>query len=314
MVSIRKLLACTAAATAAMGSVAFAEGVAPVVIAPIVVAPPQARPALAGYVDLMLGYGWGWEIFLEQGFPPFEERWRALSFRGAGRAAHYLTPGFGIQLEAWTKLFVGHQVEFDNNVLDDEFDYWFTTGGLGTHFIIGAPGGFQGGFVASVGLPGDGLWANIGADMAATFGNFRVSGQGGFSFGVFGDAQFDVERDIYVTAGAAFYPTPNLSIGAHVGWDRFTENFGDPSQDTSRAINYGFRIEQKLGNSPFAIHAAYFGVRWNGFDDDETWNGREHVVTGGIRLLLGGDTLQAVDALVPFADRNAIYGDPFAPR
>jgi hypothetical protein len=312
MVSIRKLLACTAAATAAMGSVAFAEGLAPVVIAPIVVAPPQARPTLAGYVDLMLGYGWGWEINLEQGDPPWEDRWREVSFRGAGRAAHYLTPGFGIQFEAWTKLFVGHGMSFDNGQFVGEGDYWFTTGGLGTHFIIGAPGGFQGGLVATVGLDG-GLWANVGADVAATFGNFRISGQGGFSFGVFGDAQVDVERDIYAEVGATFYPTPNLSIGANVGWDRFTENYG-PGQDTFRGFNYGFRVEQKLGNSPFAIHAAYGGFRWNGFDDDETWNGMEHVVTVGVRLLLGGDTLQAVDALVPFADRNHIYGDPFAPR
>ncbi|MGD9738587.1 MAG: hypothetical protein AB7O56_06765 [Bauldia sp.] len=284
----------------------------PVVIAPT---PPPAPVAdLAGYVDAHFGVTWNyWEEFFEETVEA-DDQWRENALGGAGRAAWTINPNFALQLDAWFNLW---QEKFD-----DGFSANGGHGGVGTHLVFGDADGVRFGLLTSVGRntegpweAGEGTWANLAGEVAGTFGSFRVSAQGGYTFAVAGDARQDGERAVYVAANATFYPTDNLAITGHAGWSRWYETDGE--LDLERTLTLGARAEFQLGASPLSIYAGYAFDRARWVDgDDEGWTElqRSHTVYAGVRMLLGRDTLRALDDAVPFADYNPIYGDPFAHR
>jgi hypothetical protein len=302
-----KRLVAFAVASAALSGSALAADISPIVIPPPPVVIPAA-PTVAGYIDLHFGMLRGYEAFFFDEQFEDDQDWQSLLLGGGGRGAYEVTQSLNIQLDAWYNFVVSREripraIAGDNDSVG--------RGGIGGHMFFDTAGGFMAGAVASVGVVTDyGMFANVGAEAAASLGNFTVSLQGGFNFGFLGDAALDGYRNMYVRAGGTFYVGPNTSLAANVGFNRTTlvnENvFG-------RELSWGARVEHKLGSSPFTIFGAYEGYRWVGFDTDvpEVWAGFEHAFVIGVRMLFGRDTLQALDAAVPFADYNPTYGDPF---
>lgn len=295
-----------AVATAALTGGALAADISPIVIPPPVVIPVVA-PTVAGYIDLHFGMVRGFEDFYFDESYEGTDDWRSLLLGGGGRGAYELTQSLNIQLDAWFNFIVSPEQRprsisgGDGNV---------GRGGIGGHLFFDTAGGLNAGAVASVGVVTDyGMFANVGAEVAQSFGNFTVSLQGGFNFGFLGEAALDGYRNMYVRAGGTFYVGPNTSVAANVGLNRTTlvneDVFG-------RELSWGARVEHKLGSSPFTIFGAYEGYRWVGSDGKAgNWTGMEHAFVVGVRMLFGRDTLQALDAAVPFADYNPTYGDPF---
>jgi hypothetical protein len=302
-----KGLVAFAVATVALSGSALAADISPIVIPPPPVVIPAA-PTVAGYIDLHFGMVRGFEVFYIDEQLADEEFWRSLLLGGGGRGAYEVTQSLNVQLDAWFN-FVVDPERLERAIAGDGGDVG--RGGIGGHLFLDTAGGLNAGAVASVGVVTDyGMFANVGAEVARSFGNFTLSVQGGFNFGFLGEAASDGYRNMYVRAGGTFYVGPNTSVAANVGFNRTTlvnENvFG-------RELSWGARVEHKLGSSPFTIFGAYEGYRWAGFDTDlpEAWGGMEHAFVIGVRMLFGRDTLQALDAAVPFADYNPTYGDPF---
>lgn len=298
--------------TAALTSAALAADPLPppVVVAPTPVPPPVTD--LAGYVDVHFGHQWAYEEFFEGGEPDGEEEWRETALGGAGRAAWNIRPTFALQLDAWF------------NLWQEKFDDGFTgnggLGGVGTHFVFGSPDGMRFGVLTSVGRS-YGTWANVAGELATSFGNFRVSAQGGFTFGLVGEPKEDGERAYYIAANATFYPTENLALTGHGGWYRWYETNDGDDNDRDTGLTLGARAEFRLGSSPLSIYAGYRFDRVVevdgedfGLDFDDIDIIRTHTVYVGVRMLLGRDTLRDLDDAVPFADYNPLYGDPFAHR
>ncbi|MCW5714392.1 MAG: hypothetical protein KIT43_07775 [Bauldia sp.] len=310
------VLGLTLLSTVAFAPTAFAADPVP---PPIVVAPqpppPPAPPTLAGYVDAHFGMRWAYEEIFFDGTFEFDEEFRENVLGGAGRAAWNINPSLALQMDAWFNMW---QL-LDEEELDDPEG----AGGVGMHVVFGSPTGIRFGALASVGRIGsgtwsadDGTWVNLAGELAATFGAFRVSTQGGFSLGIAGDAADDGERAYYAVANATFYPTDNLAITGHAGWDRWYETDDGGDNDVETTLTVGARAELKIGATPMSIYGGYAfdrAVFLNG-DDPETIVTRSHMVYVGVRMLLGRDTLRALDNAVPFADWNPIYGDPFAHR
>jgi len=308
-------LGLTLLSTVALAPTAFAADPMP---PPVVVAPQPPPPApvtLAGYVDAHFGMRWAYEEFFFDGTPEGEEEYRENALGGAGRAAWSINPSLAVQMDAWFNMW---QLLEEEEGIDPE-----GAGGVGMHLVFGSPSGIRFGALASVGRIGegewyanDGTWVNLAGEMAATFGAFRVSTQGGFSLGVTGDAADDGERAYYVVANATFYPTDNLAITGHAGWDRWYETDDGDDNDRETTLTVGARAELKIGATPMSIYGGYTFDRAVYLGGDEPFVNvtRSHMVYAGIRMLLGRDTLQALDNAVPFADWNPIYGDPFAHR
>jgi hypothetical protein len=307
-------LGLTLLSTVAFAPMAFAADPMP---PPIVVAPqlPPAPPTLAGYVDAHFGMRWAYEEFFFEGQPNGDDEFRENALGGAGRAAWNINPSLALQMDAWFNMW--QRLDEEERV-DPE-----GAGGVGMHAVFGSPTGIRFGALASVGRIGsgtwnadDGMWVNLAAELAATFGAFRVSTQGGFTLAVTGDAADDRERAYYVAANATFYPTDNLAITGHAGWDRWYETNDAPDNDVENTLTLGARAELKIGATPMSIYGGYAfdrAVFVNG-DDPFAAVTRSHMVYAGVRMLLGRDTLEALDNAVPFADWNPIYGDPFAHR
>jgi hypothetical protein len=184
-------------------------------------------------------------------------------------------------------------------------------GGIGMHLFADTAGGLNVGVLATAGaVTGFGMFANVGAEASKSFGNFTVAAQGGYTFALTGEAAAVGYRNMYVRAGATAYLGANTSISANVGYNRTNV----PGLLAGSELTWGARAEHKLGSSPFTIFASYAGYRWTTVDLNEppyNWAGMEHAFVVGVRMLFGRDTLQALDAAVPFADYNATYGDPF---
>ena len=298
-------LGLTLLSTVAFAPMAFAADPMP---PPIVVAPqppPPVPPTLAGYVDAHFGMRWAYQVSFFDGQPDGEYELRENVLGGAGRAAWNLNPSLALQMDAW-------------------FNMWPDgAGGVGLHAVFGSPSGLRFGALASVGRisngrwnADDGTWMNLAGELAATFGAFRVSTQGGFTFGLTGDGADDGERAYYIVANATFYPTDNLAITGHAGWDRWYETNDAPDNDVENTLTLGARAELKIGATPMSIYGGYAFDRAVLVDgnDPVTTVTRSHMAYVGIRMLLGRDTLEALDNAVPFADWNPIYGDPFAHR
>jgi len=295
-----------AVATAALSGSALAADISPIVIAPPPVVIP-APPTVAGYIDLHFGMVRGWEeLYINDTFET-EFSWRPLLLGGGGRGAYELTQSLNLQLDAWFNFLV-YPDQLDRAIGEDGDT---GRGGIGGHVFVDTAGGLYVGALATLGVVTDyGMLANVGAEAAASFGNFTVAVQGGYTFAVVGESVFDGYRNMYVRAGATFYVGPNTSVAANVGINR-TRLLSHGI--FSRELSWGARVEHKLGSSPFTIFGAYQGYRWAGYEEQSpwTWNGMEHAFVVGVRMLFGRDTLQALDAAVPFADYNPTYGDPF---
>jgi len=311
----KTVLGLTLLSTVAFAPAAFAADPTP---PPIIVAPqPPAPPTLAGYVDAHFGMRWVYEEIFYEGEFERDDGFRQNALGGAGRAAWNISSSLALQMDAW---FNSWQLVWDGSEGEPG-----GLGGIGAHIVFGSPTGIRFGALASVGRIGagpwiadDGTWVNLAGELAATFGAFRVSTQGGFTFGINGDAADDGERAYYVVANATFYPTENLAITGHAGWDRWYETDDGDANDVETRLTLGARTELRVGATPLSIYGGYAFRREvfvsGYFDDPRTVLSRSHMVYGGVRMLLGRDTLRALDDAVPFADWNPIYGDPFAHR
>ncbi|MCW5713561.1 MAG: hypothetical protein KIT43_03480 [Bauldia sp.] len=302
------LLAFAVATATLSGSALAADVISPVVFVPPPVVIPVA-PTVAGYIDLHFGILRGFEDFYFDESYEGTDYWRSLVLGGGGRGAYELTQALNIQLDAWFNFIVNPDRRLVASVSDGYAN--FGRGGIGGHIFVDTAGGLYAGALATVGVVTDyGMFANVGAEVAQSFGNFTVSIQGGYTFGILGEPAFDGHRSMYVRAGGTFYVGPNTSVAANVGFSR-TRIIDEAI--FGRELSWGARVEHKLGSSPFTIFGAYEGYRWAGYDADDpfSWNGMEHAFVVGVRMLFGRDTLQALDAAVPFADYNPIYGDPF---
>lgn len=308
-------LGLTLLSTVAFAPAAFAADPMPL---PVVVAPqplPPVPATMAGYVDAHFGMRWAYQEFFFDGQPDGDNEFRENALGGAGRAAWSINPSLALQMDAWFNMWQ----EIDREERPDPKG----AGGVGAHVVFGSPTGLRFGALASVGRirsgnwpADDGTWVNLAGELAATFGAFRVSMQGGFTFGIAGDAIDDGERAYYVAANATFYPMENLAITGHAGWDRWYETDDAPDNDAENTLTLGARAELKIGATPMSIYGGYTFDRAlfvNG-EDPFTRVTRSHMVYAGVRMLLGRDTLEALDNAVPFADWNPIYGDPFAHR
>jgi len=313
----RTALGLTLLSTVAFAPAAFAADPMP---PPVIVAPqpppPPLVPTMAGYVDAHFGKRWAYEEFFYQGEPDGDEEFRENVLGGAGRAAWNINPSLALQMDAWFNMW--QEIYDDEGRSDPE-----GAGGVGAHIVFGSPTGIRFGALASVGRIGsgtwnadDGTWVNLAGELAATFGAFRIATQGGFTFGIAGDAADDGERAYYIVANATFYPTDNLAITGHAGWDRWYETDDGDDNDVETTLTLGARAELKIGATPLSIYGGYTYDRAVFVNGDDPWTSvtRSHMVYAGVRMLLGRDTLRALDDAVPFADWNPIYGDPFAHR
>lgn len=302
-----KTLIAAAFATVASSGGALAADISPIVVVPPPVVIPAA-PTVAGYIDLHFGVLRGFEDFYFDEQLENEDDWMSLLLGGGGRGAYEVTQSLNIQLDAWFN-FIVNPDRIARALSDGGSN--FGRGGIGGHIFVDTAGGLYAGALATVGVVTDyGMFANVGAEVAQSFGNFTVSLQGGYTFGLVGEPAFAGHRNMYVRAGATFYVGPNTSVAANVGFNR-TRILNEAI--FGRELSWGARVEHKLGSSPFTIFGAYEGYRWAGYDADDpfSWNGMEHAFVVGVRMLFGRDTLQALDAAVPFADYNPVYGDPF---
>lgn len=302
-----KRIPAIAVASAVLSTGALAADISPVVIPPLPVVIPVA-PTVAGYIDLHFGMIRGSREFYVDEQLNGEFSWQSLLLGGGGRGAHEVTQSLNVQLDAWYNFIV--RPEQLDRAIDADYGY-FGRGGIGGHIFADTAGGLYAGALATVGVVGNyGMFANVGAELARSFGNLNVSVQAGYNFSFLGAATFYGYRNIYVRAGGTFYVGPNTSVAANVGFSRtrwvIEGEFG-------RELSWGARVEHKLGSSPLSIFGAYKGYRWANFDtvDPFIWTGTEHAFAFGVRMLFGRDTLQALDAAVPFADYNPTYGDPF---
>ncbi|MCC6736455.1 MAG: hypothetical protein IT534_10065 [Bauldia sp.] len=295
------------AATAALSGGALAADISPIVVTPPVVVVP-APPTVAGYIDLHFGGLLAWEDFYIDDSFETRDDWRNLILGGGGRGAAPVGSMLNIQLDAWFNFVMGNR-QITRMISAGGGDVG--RGGIGMHLFADTAGGLNAGVLATAGAVTDfGMFTNVGVEASKAFGNFTVAAQGGFTFGLTGDAAASGYRNMYVRAGATAYLGPNTSIAANVGYNRTAM----PGFDTAgMEINWGARAEHKLGTSPFTIFAAYHGSHWTQVNTNSpgAWIGTEHAVVVGVRMLFGRDTLQALDAAVPFADYNPTYGDPF---
>ena len=313
---IRTLMVGVTGSVLVAGSALAAD---PVPIAPLPVVEPARGCDTVGYVDVYGGGGFGREF--NPGFPEQETRWRDLAFGGAGRAAIQCTPQFSMQLDAWGDHWSGEFLDYYYGDPIGEPQYFSrTTMGIGTHLTFHS-GNFSGGVLASIGAvsgfnefsvpPPDGTYGNIGVEAAFNTANLMVEGQIGFTPALFGPAATFGARDWYAQVRGAFYPNPNLSIGANVGVDFYS----DTAPWFRRTLSWGAKVEFSPPAIPLAFYVGYEGWHWGaGFDTNYNQSyAWEHAIRVGVRLMFGADTLRELDRRVGLIDDNAIYGPAFGP-
>jgi hypothetical protein len=172
------------------------------------------------------------------------------------------------------------------------------------------------GVLASIGsvagtVVGSGTFGNIGAEAAFNTNRLMAEGQVGYTAALFGPAATFDARDWYAQLRGAFYPSPNMSIGANVGVDFYS----DTTVWYRRTLSWGAKLEFSPAATPLAFYVGYEG--WHsgggfdtGYDDAYEW---EHAFRVGLRLMVGERTLRDLDRAVGLIDDNAIYGPAFGP-
>lgn len=304
------LLAGVAGSLAATG--AFAADV--IVPMPAVVAP--AAPivtSFAGYVDIHYGIQNIADLFVEDGevFDDGDGHQHRL-FSGAGRGAYWFTPSLGLQLDAWyTQVWEA----------EDREDAWADTG-VGAHLLYQTNGGLVLGLLASYGRDADfdesDPMFNVALEGAQTFGNFRLMGQVGYVVDRSEEGIEDTQRTAYAAMAATYYLNPGFSITGNAGIARWFERTDEDDNDHDMIYTFGGRMDYQIGQSPLSLYAGVQQTRTREFDGEDGGElddvDRETTFFVGVRMLLGTDTLQANDAVVPFADLNPMYGQPWAAR
>jgi hypothetical protein len=275
---------------------------------------PETAPWLfTGYIDLHGGF----EAWHEDGTFDFfsDTYWDNANeglFGAAGRAAIALSPAWSIQLDAWINWYSvsGHYSE--GSGYQEFYDYSTSLPGFGGHLTYHTPGGSLIGILASIGDSWDGYGsaANVGIEAAHEFGNWRLYGQTGYTFGTGGEAAFDAATDWYAAGSTAYYFDPNLAVSVNGGIDLSSDNTGSGTT----TFTWGARIEHKLASLPISGYLAYQGWCWDGSDPGgaATWNGTSHAFIAGVRFTFNQPTLRALNQAVGLVDMNSVYGDlPF---
>jgi hypothetical protein len=280
----------------------------PVALAPIELAEDRCRTV--GYVDAYFGGGFGRE------FPPTSPtdqiRWNDVAYGGAGRAAIQCAPQFSIQLDAWADHWSGNYGYYDDAGLYSG-PYYFerTTMGVGTHLTLHR-GNLLAGVLASIGtVANEGTFGNIGAEAAFNTTRLMAEGQVGYTTALFGPAAGFDARDWYAQVRGTFYPTANMSVGANVGVDFYS----DATVWLRRTLSWGAKLEFSPAAMPIAFYVGYEGWHSGGgfdanYDVAYEW---EHAFRVGLRLMVGERTLRDLDRAVGLIDDNAIYGPAFGP-
>ncbi len=253
-------------------------------------------PAFAGYLEFHGAQEFGSGNNYNPGPGP-TYTWSDQQLGGSGRAA-LLGSFWSVQGDAWrTTAYVPPGAPFSDQ-------------GISGHLTLRAMGGaLQIGAFGSWGSGGfnSGNFTTFGGEAAVNVNRWRLYLQAGVANGTSGDAKTAGERDTYVTLSANYFLTRNLFVSANVGTDKWTQNNGDASTETT----WGAKLEFKPETSPLSFFAAYEGFHFNstyGASADYD-RGSDHIFLVGIRLPFGAGSLQDLQRNVGLADLNPLFGD-----
>jgi hypothetical protein len=245
----------------------------------ISVSPPTATDpgtsGISGYLEGFLGYD------SVDAYDPGK------LFGGAARVNIWTSANTSLQLDAW-----GDSHVIPNTVTDSSF-------GAAAHFAWRDPNSYALGGLVSYGHDSfaDSSWANIGIDAQKYFGNLTAYGQAGFTFGASGWAADYNAHGFYAMGTLRYFVTPNFAVSGDFGADWF----GSSTGSWSNGLRWGAKAEVKPHSLPISAYVAYQGSVQTTLT--------EHSVVGGIRLLFGQNTLQAMERNgAAFEDQNPAFG------
>lgn len=235
---------------------------------------------------------------------------------GFGAIAFALGDRFSIQFDAWAgKGWVEQKLRFEDP--DEDYDDSWTFDplpSLAAHLTWRPQAHAQLGvmlskFAAFETIPS----YTLALEGAVGEENWRLSAQAGMSWTDYSQVPYPMaDKDYYVQARLAWYPAPNLSLAAGLGYDHNEVNRGPTYQSWMDWVNWELRAEYRPDWSPVTGFAAYRG-NWATVGDN--YDGRyfestTHQVVAGIRLPFGteGMTLRELDDAVGLYDASPRYG------
>ena len=217
---------------------------------------------------------------------------------GAGRVNIWLAPQWSTQFDLNAERDSGRAVGStysDTSINLAGHASWRSNG-----FLLGA--------MASIGSDNDDSWngrfATGALEGQATFGNFQLYAQGGFTDSLSID-NYSFVTARYIRGEARYFATPNLMLAANLGYVHETYDSSGPL----KATTWGADIEYKFDKSPVSIFASYQGSYTSEDPDEsgETW--KTHTVLAGVKFSFGDQTLQsAAVSGATLRDYNPISG------
>eukprot|EP01037_Dinobryon_pediforme_P022575 gene22575-23777_t len=222
---------------------------------------------------------------------------------GAGRVNIWLAPQWSTQLDLNAERTSGKAD--GSNVSDTSVNLAGHASWRSNGFLLGA--------LASIGSDNDdkssghnwnGRFATGALEGQATFGNFQLYAQGGFTDSLSIDTYSFVTAR-YIRGEARYFATPNLMLSANLGYVHETYDSSGPL----KATTWGADVEYKFDKSPVSIFASYQGSYTSEEPDEpgETW--KTHTVLAGVKYSFGDQTLQsAATSGATLRDYNPITG------
>jgi len=254
---------------------------------------PSASP-IAGYVE---GFG-AWESGWSTHYDPSAEgtgTWYDDQIGGSARGAIAVAPNWSLQADLWADAEVGSNDSEGGVAGHLTWHGRDDVTALGVFGSLGQ-GGWESGQVGTAGL-----------EATLSGAHWRLYGQAGMVGGLTDNAASNGERDAFVTLSADYFFTPNFFVSANIGADKWTENTGDTSPETT----WGAKVEFKPDVSPVSFFAAYEAYDFKStYHDTSAYDqGVDSLFFAGLRIPFGVGSLQQMQHAVGLADLNPMFGD-----
>ncbi len=218
---------------------------------------------------------------------------------GAGRVNIWLAPQWSTQFDLGAERASGKA--FGSTYSDTSVNFAGHASWRSNGFLLGA--------LASIGSDNDDSWngrfATGALEGQATFGNFQLYAQGGFTDSLSID-NYGYLTARYIRGEARYFATPNLMLAANLG---YTYETYDGHDYPLKATTWGADVEYKFDKSPVSIFASYQGSYTSETPNEpgETW--KTHTVLAGVKFSFGDQTLQsAATSGATLRDYNPITG------
>ena len=271
---------------------------------------PADAPAFTGYIDVHAGLEGASSAYYD---PTLDDSYdfRGPTIGGAARGVIDVAPQLSTQVDVWG----------DFNALQETgapsyYTYGTTNVGVGDHLTWHPTENDAVGVLGSIGegggyyYYGGGFSGNLAVEAAHTGDNWRIYAQAGAVKGLTGYLSYCNMMDLYANLEAEYFINPNLMLAANAGAHQMTLT-DSPYTSTENGLFWGAKVEFKPDQLPASFYVAYKGTNQTvGYSEypSESYKGVDNQVLVGLRVPLGGDSVQALENKDGLKDYNPTYG------